>query len=45
MKGVRRVDWFHGSVLQILRLIKAEGSNESVQVFRFSVAGSGTCNG
>ena len=36
---------FSGSVLQGLRLVKAEGSKEGSQVFRFSVAGSETSNG
>ena len=36
---------FTGSVLQGLRRVKAEGSKESSQIFRFSVAGSETFKG
>ena len=40
-----RVHRYSGSVLQGLRFVKAEGSKESSQVFRFSVVGSETCKG
>ena len=36
---------FSGSVLQDLRHVKAEGSKEGSQIFRFSVAGSETFKG
>ena len=45
LKGVKRVHWFSGSVLQGLRHVKAEWSKGGLQVYRFSVAGSETCKG
>ena len=39
------VHGFSGSVLQGLRLVKAEVSKEGSQVFWFSVAGSEICKG
>ena len=45
LKGVRKFHRFSGSVLQGLRLVKADGSKEDSQVFRFSVAGFETCKG
>ena len=44
-KGVRRVYRFSGSVLQPLRLVKAEGSKEVSLVSWFSVADSETYKG